>query len=233
MEIETPDYLKPDLRLISYTVPVEDLATDGIETPIDLIAYCARVSNPANQRNSRTAAGLIRYLVDNKHWSPLEMVDATFQVVTARDISRQAIRHRSFHVQEFSQRYAEVTEEQFCLRELRYQHPTNRQASVEPDLTNPQHDADRQWWELAQLEVLELVNRVYREALRRKVAKEVARAVLPEGLTLTRYYFKGTVRDWIHYLSLRGGGNGTQKEHMQVAQGIAKVISELFPLGVQ
>ncbi|WP_081798305.1 FAD-dependent thymidylate synthase [Pseudomonas sp. RL] len=232
MEIETPDYLKPDLRLISYTVPVEDLATDGIETPIDLIAYCARVSNPANQRNRATAGKLIRYLVENAHWSPLEMVDVTFQVVTARDISRQAIRHRSFHVQEFSQRYAEVTEEQFCLRELRYQHPTNRQASVEPDLTHPKDAADAQWWELAQLEVLELMDRVYREALRRGFAKEVARVVLPEGLTLTRYYFKGTLRDWIHYLALRGG-NGTQKEHMQVAFGAAKVISALFPLEIQ
>lgn len=216
--------LETNYRLIAMTQPVEQLRDDGITTPLELIAFCARVSNPKNQLNHATAEKLIRSLVARSEWSPLEQVDLTFEIITARDITRQVLRHKSFSPQEFSQRYAEVDESQFCLREARYKHDTDRQSSVE--CTNAE---DIEWWVASQQKVLELTTSVYYEALRRDFAKEVARVVLPEGLTLSTLYLKGSVRSWIHYLALRGG-NGTQKEHMLIAQGIAAAVTKLFPI---
>lgn len=216
--------LETNYRLIAMTQPVEHLRDDGITTPLELIAFCARVSNPKNQLNHATAEKLIRSLVARSEWSPLEQVDLTFEIITARDITRQILRHKSFSPQEFSQRYAEVDESQFCLREARYKHDTDRQSSVE--CTNAE---DIEWWVSSQQKVLELTTSVYYEALRRDFAKEVARVVLPEGLTLSTIYLKGSVRSWIHYLALRCG-NGTQKEHMLIAQGIAEAVTKLFPI---
>lgn len=216
--------LSHSFYLVSYTQPAPGMVEKGVTTPFELIAYCARVSNPKNQLNHATAGKLIRRLIQHAEWSPLEMVDVTFGITTARDISRQALRHRSFAPQEFSQRYADVEENRHCLREARYEHPTNRQSSIECD-----NAEDIAWWMDAQREVIATCRRVYEEARRRKFAKEVARVVLPEGLTLTDYFFKGPLRSWIHYLQLRSG-NGTQKEHAQIAQGLAQVINEVFPM---
>lgn len=216
--------LEPSFYLVSYTQPAPGMVEKGVTTPLELVAYCARVSNPKNQLNHDTAPKLIRHLINNSEWSPLEAVDITYGVTTARDISRQALRHRSFCPQEFSQRYAEVDESRHCLREARYEHPTNRQSSIECD-----NAEDLAWWIGAQKQVIGVCQTVYQEARRRKFAKEVARVVLPEGLTLTDYYFKGSIRSWIHYLSLRSG-NGTQKEHAQIAQGIAVAINAVFPM---
>lgn len=219
-----PELLKPNFRLIAMTQPVEDMVSVGVTTPLELIAFCARVSNPKNQLNSATAAKLIRSLVKRCEWSPLEQVDLTFEIGTARDITRQILRHKSFSPQEFSQRYAEVDDSQFCIREARYKHDTDRQSSVV--CTN---EADIAWWLDAQLRVLELTYGVYREALDRHFAKEVARVVLPEGLTLSTLYLKGSIRSWIHYLALRKA-NGTQLEHQQIALGIASAVAKLFPV---
>lgn len=219
-----PQLLQPKFELVSYTTPAPELIANGITTSLDLIAYCARVSNPDNQFNTATAEKLIRFLINRAEWSPLEMVDVTFGITTARDISRQILRHRSASFQEYSQRYAEVGQTQHCLREARLQHPTDRQSSIE--CTDAE---DIQWWHEAQLGLIEHAQSTYREALRRGFAKEVARVVLPEGLTLTSMYMKASVRTWIHYLALRSG-NGTQKEHQQIAQGLAAVISWMFPV---
>lgn len=216
--------LQANFRLIAMTQPVEELQADGITTPLELIAFCARVSNPKNQLNHATAEKLIRSLVARSEWSPLEQVDLTFEIVTARDITRQILRHKSFSPQEFSQRYAEVDESQFCTREARYKHDSDRQSSVE--CTNAD---DIAWWLESQKKVLELTTSVYQEALSRNFAKEVARVVLPEGLTLSTIYLKGSIRSWIHYLALRCG-NGTQKEHMNIAHGIAAAVTKLFPV---
>lgn len=224
MNIPTPDLLKPQFYLVSHTTPADNLKARGVTNALELIAYCARVSNPKNQLNSDTAAKLIRFLLARKEWSPLEMVDVTFGVTTARDISRQQLRHRSFTFQEFSQRYAEVGEDQHCLREARLEHPTDRQSSLpcgDPAIV------DR--WLLYQLEVLEVAHRAYKWARENGIAKECARVVQPEGLTLTDLYMKGSIRSWIHYLELRGG-NGTQLEHQQIAHGLASVITNIFPV---
>ena len=215
------------VSLVSYTKPAGILENTGVQTPIDLVAYCARVSNPTNQMNSATSEKLINYLMKHRHWSPLEMVDVTMEIETTRDIARQMLRHRSFSFQEFSQRYSDVSSlgDMFEYSEARMQDPKNRQNSL------PLEDqTTKDWWNEYQANIVEYCNMVYKQAIIRGIAKEVARKVLPEGLTKSRLYMKGSLRSWIHYLEVRGEGSGTQKEHMLVAAEIAKVIAELFPL---
>lgn len=192
----------------------------------DLIAFCARVSNPSNQINSETSEKLIKYLIKHKHWSPLEMVSACMEIETTRDIARQILRHRSFSFQEFSQRYANPAEfgDQFVVREARLQDTKNRQNSLPCD---DEYLIDR--WENEQLAVIERAKQAYEWAINNGIAKEQARSVLPEGNTKSRLYMSGTIRSWIHYIDLRGD-NGTQKEHMMIAKECAKVISKIFPL---
>lgn len=215
------------VSLVSYTKPAGILDDSEVKTPIDLVAYCARVSNPTNQMNSATSEKLINYLMKHRHWSPLEMVDVTLEIETTRDIARQMLRHRSFSFQEFSQRYSDVSSlgDMFEYSEARMQDPKNRQNSL------PLEDqVTKEWWEDYQKNIIEYCGMVYKQAIIRGIAKEVARKVLPEGLTKSRLYMKGSLRSWIHYLEVRGEGSGTQKEHMLVAAEIAKVIAELFPL---
>ena len=212
------------VKLVSYSKPV----LEGLDTPTDLVAYCARVSNPSNQLNSETAEKLIKYLVKHQHWSPLEMATMCLEIETTRDIARQILRHRSFSFQEFSQRYADPTKDlEFVTREARLQDPTNRQNSISGVDVMVQYE-----WDVRQRELLDHVKRVYKWAIDNNFAKEQARAVLPEGLTMSRMYMSGTLRSWIHYIQLRSG-NGTQKEHMVIAKECAKVISEVFPLSTQ
>jgi thymidylate synthase (FAD) len=196
----------------------------------ELVAFCARVSNPSNQTNKDTSEKLIRYLVKNQHWSPLEMVSMCLEIETTRDIARQILRHRSFSFQEFSQRYADPTKElDFVLREARRQDKKNRQNSIDLDLNN---DADRFLafqWENMQKNVLEQSRMAYEWAIDSGIAKEQARVVLPEGLTVSRLYMNGTLRSWIHYISLRSA-NGTQKEHRDIALKCAEVIAKVFPM---
>ena len=215
------------VNLVSYTKPAGVLEESDVKTLTDLVAYCARVSNPTNQMNSATSEKLIKYLIKHKHWSPLEMVDVTMEIETTRDIARQMLRHRSFSFQEFSQRYSDVSEfgDMFEFAEARLQDPKNRQNSVET--TN---EALKVKWHMQQKKLTELSEEVYKWALEKGIAKEVARKVLPEGLTKSRMYMKGSLRSWIHYLEVRGEGSGTQKEHMLVAAEVAKVISQLFPV---
>ena len=212
------------VKLISHSqVPKEGFI--GIDTAQDLIAYCARVSNPSNQLNRDTAEKLVRYLIKHKHWSPLEMVSACIEIETTRDIGRQILRHRSFSFQEFSQRYADPTKDlEFVTREARLQDEKNRQNSVEIDDPKLQEE-----WDTLQEMVIEDARSAYNWAISRGIAKEQARAVLPEGLTKTRLYMNGTLRSWIHYIELRSA-NGTQKEHMEVAQKCAIEIAKIFPL---
>lgn len=216
-----------DVKLVSYSAPTPDFASQGIGDAQELIAYCARVSNPANQFNTETSDRLIRYLIKHQHWSPLEMVSACMEIITTRDIARQILRHRSFSFQEFSQRYADPTaelESAFVLRECRLQDTKNRQNSIETDDTLLANE-----WHRAQERVLYAVKREYEWAIKNGIAKEQARAVLPEGLTVSRMYMNGTLRSWIHFIQLRSG-NGTQKEHQQVALACAKAIAEIFPM---
>lgn len=223
------------VKLISYSKPSRELVSDGLYDVQELIAFCARVSNPANQLNTETSERLINYLVKHQHWSPLEMVSACLEIVTTRDIARQILRHRSFSFQEFSQRYADPTaelSEAFTIREARFQDTKNRQNSIELD---PNDEAQRLLaieWERAQRRVLFAVEREYKWAIQNGIAKEQARAVLPEGLTVSRMYMNGTLRSWIHFIQLRSG-NGTQKEHRLIALECAKVIAEIFPLAQQ
>ena len=219
-----------NVRLLSYSQPTQEFADIGIQDAQELIAYCARVSNPANQLNTDTSEKLIKYLIKHQHWSPLEMVSACIEITTTRDIARQILRHRSFSFQEFSQRYADPTRDlSFVLREARRQDTKNRQNSIELDLTN---DADRflatQWEEMQKRVTRESLN-AYEWAINAGIAKEQARAVLPEGLTESRLYMNGTLRSWIHFIELRSA-NGTQKEHQEVAIACARVIAEIFPL---
>jgi thymidylate synthase (FAD) len=207
----------------------------GIDDAQELIAYCARVSNPANQFNTETSEKLIRYLVRHQHWSPLEMVSACCEIITTRDIARQILRHRSFSFQEFSQRYADPTAEldqAFVLRECRFQDTKNRQNSVELDMSDDQQRLLGIEWSRAQERVLYAVKREYKWALDNGIAKEQARAVLPEGLTISRMYMNGTLRSWIHFIELRSG-NGTQKEHQQIAVACAEVIAKIFPMATE
>jgi thymidylate synthase (FAD) len=213
------------VALISYTKPSPALIVQGIEDMTDLVAFCARVSNPANQFNTDTAEKLIRYLINNKHWSPLEMINVCLEINTTRDIARQMLRHRSFAFQEFSQRYADPTKElDFVLREARLQDTKNRQQSVVTD------DAVLcTEWDAKQKEVIEKAKEAYTWAIQHGIAKEQARCVLPEGNTVTRLYMNGSMRSWIHFIELRCG-NGTQKEHAEVALECAKIIADLFPI---
>ena len=209
------------VKIINYSQPPNTSA----ETMTELVAYCARVSNPSNQANKDTAEKLIKYLIKNKHWSPLEMVHLTLEIETTRDIARQILRHRSFSFQEFSQRYADPTKDlDFVLREARLQDTKNRQNSIETD--NLQLQA---FWEERQKRVIEEAKNAYEWAIANGIAKEQARAVLPEGLTVSRLYMAGTLRSWIHYIQLRSE-NGTQKEHINIAKACAEVIATVFPL---
>jgi thymidylate synthase (FAD) len=226
---------KVQVKLISYSKPSRELVNDGLYDLQELIAFCARVSNPANQFNTETSEKLIKYLVKHQHWSPLEMVSACLEVVTTRDIARQILRHRSFSFQEFSQRYSDPTaelSEAFVLREARFQDQKNRQNSVEADMSDEAQRMLSIEWERAQKRVLFAVEKEYKWAIANGIAKEQARAVLPEGLTVSRMYMNGTLRSWIHFIQVRSG-NGTQKEHMLIAREIAKIISEIFPLAEQ
>lgn len=213
------------VRLVSYTTPVEELKREGIVLPQDLIAFKARVSNPDNQYNTKTAEGLIKYLAAHKHWSPLEMVHACVEIETTRDIARQILRHRSFSFQEFSQRYENpVKHLEFDNREARYQDKKNRQNSIECNDKELQKA-----FRNVQTHVIETAKHAYKWAIDNGVAKEQARAVLPEGLTVSRLYMAGNIRSWIHYVELRSGPE-TQKEHREVAIACAEEIAKVFPV---
>jgi thymidylate synthase (FAD) len=222
------------VKLVSYSQIDKESENDFelLSTAQDLVAYCARVSNPSNQFNTETSEKLIRYLIKNKHWSPLEMVSVCLEVETTRDIARQLLRHRSFSFQEFSQRYADPTKDlDFVCREARLQDTKNRQNSVEvPEGTKDENDHDLAiTWQQHQENVIAYTKAVYEYAVRNGIAKEQARAVLPEGLTVSRLYVNGTLRSWVHYIELRSS-NGTQKEHIEVAKACAEVISKIFPI---
>lgn len=210
-------------KLIAVTQPI----VSGINSASELIAYCARVSNPANQHNVDTSEKLLAYLKKHRHWSPFEMANAVVEVEAPRDIFRQLLRHRSFSFQEFSQRYANVTdlESAFCIRDLRMQDAKNRQNSLHVD--DAELDA---WWKEQQEDVLSKVKVVYNEALARGIAKEVARVVLPEGMTMSRGYVNGTIRSWIHYFDVRIDEGVTQAEHVALARLIAEQVNAAFPV---
>jgi len=214
------------VRLISKSTSPETSEFKGMNNAQDIVAYCARVSNPSNQINTETSERLIRYLVKHQHWSPLEMVNACLEIETTRDIAHQIVRHRSFAFQEFSQRYANPEEQgdMFVYSEARLQDTKNRQNSIEID-----DYALQQEWEKLQKSVASLAKETYDWALEQGIAKEQARKVLPEGLTKTKLYMNGSLRSWIHYIELRSA-NGTQKEHMEIAHACAKVIAGIFPL---
>ena len=219
-----------NVKLVSYSQPSKEFLTEGLENVQDLIAYCARVSNPSNQFNTETSERLIRYLVKHKHWSPLETVSACLEIETTRDIARQILRHRSFSFQEFSQRYADPTQDlSFVVREARLQDTVNRQNSVDLDMDNDEHRRLAYQWENFQRRIIDDVKSAYTWAIEHGIAKEQARAILPEGNTLSRLYMNGTLRSWIHYIELRSG-NGTQREHMEVARECAKAITKIFPM---
>lgn len=213
------------VKLISYSKPARGMYDEGLTDAQELIAFCARVSNPSNQFNMDTADKLIKYLIKHQHWSPLEMVSACLEIETTRDIARQILRHRSFSFQEFSQRYADPTKDlDFVLREARLQDEKNRQNSIQ---TN---DAElKAWWDAKQKFLIDYVKATYAEAIEKGIAKEQARAILPEGNTVSRLYMNGTIRSWIHYIQLRKE-NGTQEEHREVAIECARVIAEAFPM---
>ena len=209
------------VELISYSQP----DVYFVENTTELVAFCARVSNPSNQSNKETSEKLIRYLIKHQHWSPLEMVSMCLEIETTRDIARQMLRHRSFSFQEFSQRYADPTKDlDFVLREARLQDEKNRQNSIVVNDPNLQYE-----WDRKQLQLIELAKETYKWAVDRGIAKEQARAVLPEGNTVSRLYMNGTLRSWIHYIQLRSG-NGTQLEHIEVAKKCAEVIAKVFPM---
>ena len=211
------------VKLVSFSQAPE--GWDGYDCQ-ELIAYCARVSNPANQMNSETSEKLIKYLIKHQHWSPLEMVNACLEINTTRDIAHQIVRHRSFSFQEFSQRYTDPEDQGdlFEYSEARLQDTKNRQNSIEVDDQKLQRE-----WEWAQMRIANLSKKEYDWAIKKGIAKELARKVLPEGLTKTRLYMNGTLRSWVHYIELRGA-NGTQKEHMEIAHACAEVIADVFPL---
>ena len=211
------------VKLISHSTAPQGSELDNVQ---DLIAYCAKVSNPKNQINKETSEKLIKFLIKHNHWSPLEMVSLCLEIETTRDIAHQIVRHRSFAFQEFSQRYANPEEmgDQFVTRECRLQDTKNRQNSI--DTENLELIVS---WDEKQQEVIDKAKEVYDWAIENGIAKEQARVVLPEGCTKTRLYMNGSVRSWVHYIELRGA-NGTQKEHMEIAHACAKVIAEIFPL---
>ena len=217
--------------LISNSQPVRHVHSGepgimGLENIQDLIAYCAKVSNPTNQANTKTTQKLLKYLIKHKHWSPFEMASACIEITTTRDIARQLLRHRSFSFQEFSQRYADPNEmpETFVVREARLQDTKNRQNSIDTD-----NEYLKERWEEEQLKVIEQSKKAYKWAIDNGIAKEQARSVLPEGNTISRVYVNGTIRSWIHYIELRSE-NGTQKEHMELANACGQAISRIFPM---
>ena len=213
------------VKLVSYSTPTEEFLNEGIDNAQELVAFCARVSNPSNQLNTETSEKLIKYLIKNAHWSPLEMVSACLEIETTRDIARQILRHRSFSFQEFSQRYANpVKDLEFVTREARLQDLKNRQNSIE----NDDEEISNIWIE-KQEHLINEARETYNWAIENGIAKEQARAVLPEGNTVSRMNMHGTLRSWIHYIELRSG-NGTQKEHMEIAVACAEVITRIFPM---
>ena len=216
------------VRLISYSQAPEGVQLDNCQ---ELVAYCARVSNPSNQLNAETSEKLIKYLIKHKHWSPLEMVNACLEIETTRDIAHQIVRHRSFAFQEFSQRYAKPEDigDARVLRDARFQDPKNRQNSIELDRDNEQQRRLNEDFRMKQADLYNRAQEVYNWAINNGIAKEQARVVLPEGNTKTRLYMNGSLRSWVHYIELRGA-NGTQLEHMEIAQQCAYVIAEIFPL---
>lgn len=220
-----------NVRLISYSQPAAPVTAGDFQVQttnsnvLDQIAYAARVSNPANQNNTLTSEKLVRYLIKNQHWSPLEMVSATLEIETTRDIARQILRHRSFSFQEFSQRYADASQLGMIFREARLQDTKNRQNSIELDEDSFIHAK----WDEMQHDVAKLAMDTYQWALNKGIAKEQARAVLPEGITGSRMYMAGTMRSWWHYIALRSG-NGTQKEHREIALACAKALENIFPM---
>ena len=221
-----------NVKLINYSqAPIENILGVNVPSKMNLleqIAYCARVSNPTNQNNSETSEKLVRYLIKNQHWSPLEMVSVCLEINTTRDIARQILRHRSFSFQEFSQRYADASSlGDFEIRETRLQDQKNRQNSIETN--NVELTA---WWDAVQKFAAQYIETTYNEALERGIAKEQARAILPEGMTKSRMYMNGTLRSWVHYIQLRSA-NGTQKEHQEVALACAKAIEPIFPMIVE
>ena len=223
-------------RLISYTQPTAEMAELGLTDAKELVAFCARVSNPGNQINSETSDKLINYLIKHKHWSPLEMASACIEITTTRDIARQILRHRSFSFQEFSQRYAAVDTDSFVLRDARLQDHKNRQNSIEIDdrtILDPKTLMNSGWlkeeWRKQQRKVIAAAKEAYEWALANNIAKEQARAVLPEGLTPSTMYMNGTLRSWVHYIELRSD-NGTQKEHREVAIACAEAIAKIWPI---
>ena len=215
------------VKLISHSQ-----APDNNESALDLVAYCARVSNPNNQNNKETNEKLVKYLMKHKHWSPLEMVSVCLEVETTRDIARQILRHRSFSFQEFSQRYADPTKDlEFEIRQARLQDPKNRQNSIELDSEMDGHAVLQGEWKNKQQQVIDASLDAYNWAISKGIAKEQARAVLPEGNTMSRLYVNGTLRSWVHYIELREA-NGTQLEHIEIAKEVAKVIAEIFPISL-
>ena len=211
------------VKLLSYTQP-SPMRYELRDTQ-RIISYCARVSNPNNQHNSESSEKLLKYLIKNKHWSPFEMASVVMEIETTRDIARQLLRHRSFSFQEFSQRYADPTDDlAFEVREARLQDNKNRQNSIVTEDTDL-----KVWWDAQQKFIIEHVQRIYKEAIDKGIAKEQARAILPEGNTKSRLYVNGTIRSWIHYIELRSA-NGTQEEHMELAIAIGKAINKIFPL---
>lgn len=218
------------VKLISYSKPSREMYDEGLLDIQELVGFCARVSNPSNQYNTATSEKLINYLMKHAHWSPLEMVSVCMEITTTRDIARQVLRHRSFAFQEFSQRYADPTKDlNFIVREARLQDNKNRQNSVEIDFADPAQRELARIWAEKQREVIKAAKDAYTWAVTNGIAKEQARAVLPEGNTESRMYMNGTLRSWIHYIQVRDG-NGTQKEHMEIARQCAKVIAEIFPM---
>jgi thymidylate synthase (FAD) len=214
-----------NVKLLSYSQPTSEFTSLGITDAQELIAYCARVSNPSNQFNNDTSSKLIGYLVRHKHWSPLEMVSACLEITTTRDIARQILRHRSFSFQEFSQRYADPTKDlNFVRREARLQDTKNRQNSIKTEDTELQKK-----WDIWQNNVITEARMAYNWAIENGIAKEQARVVLPEGLIESRLYMNGTLRSWVHFIELRSA-NGTQQEHQEVARACAEVISNVFPI---
>ena len=210
--------------LVVQPAPAEEFKED-FKDALELIAYCARVSNPANQFNNDTGEKLVRYLIKHKHWSPLEMASATIGIDTTRDIARQILRHRSFSFQEFSQRYADPTSDlDFVIREARLQDTKNRQNSIDTD-----DEMLKKQWAAKQQQIIHEAKLAYKWAIENDIAKEQARAVLPEGNTVSRLYMQGTIRSWIHFIELRSG-HGTQKEHMEVARAVGQAIAGIFPM---
>jgi thymidylate synthase (FAD) len=216
------------VTLVSSSEPSKELVEQGIINAQELVAYCARVSNPANQTNTETSEKLIRYLIKHAHWSPLEMVSACLEIETTRDIARQILRHRSFSFQEFSQRYA-VADLGWELKETRLQDTKNRQNSIELSGLTLTEQTLMEQWKVKQQQLIQDAEYAYDWAIANNIAKEQARAVLPEGLTVSRLYMQGTLRSWLHYIELRSGPE-TQKEHREVAEACAHALETIFPM---